>query len=177
MKLDMGPEMRYGKALFQLSNENESEGISSQVKSFLNVLQGNVELSVLLQSQEFSNKEKKAVLEGVLKASEMFKNFICLMCDKGRAAFIQDALSWFEIYEKSALGVVNAYVKSAAELSKGQREKIESFVKNKAQGAKSVELEEEIDPSLVAGLRVRIGSIEYDMSVRGRLDDLRTSLN
>lgn len=180
MKLNMGSEMRYGKALFQLSNESKNKEISSQAKSLLETLQQNVKLSALLQSQKISNENKKTILENVLKALEsdkMIKNFICLMCDKGRANVIQAALSWFEVYEKAALGIVGASVKSATTLSAAQKKEIESFVENKAQNVKSVELEEEVDPSLVAGLRVRIGSVEYDMSVRGRLDDLRTSLN
>ena len=66
---------------------------------------------------------------------------------------------------------------TAATLTTAQKTSIKEFVKDNEENAKTVELEEEVDSSLVAGFRVRIGSIEHDMSVRGRLDALRTSLN
>ena len=180
MKLNMGPEMRYGKALFELSVEKKNAGVSEQVTGLFQSIDGSEELQSLLASGSASAEEKKKVLTQVLaemKADDVFVNFVSLMCDKGRAEVLRAALSWFKVYEEAASGVVNAYVKTASKLSAAQKKEIESFVKDKAQGAKSVHLEEDVDTSLVAGMRVRIGSVEYDMSVRGRLDDLRTSLN
>lgn len=179
MKQSMGPEMRYGKALFQLLNEKNDNKTAVQAKGFLKLLAESQELRVLTESQNVSHDEKKKALVGLLKSvksTDTLINFVSLMCDKGRANLVYGALSWCEVYEESASGVVNAYVKSAIKLSAAQRKDVEMFVKNKAQDVKTVSLKEEVDASLVAGLRVRIGSVEYDMSVRGRLDGLRTSL-
>ncbi|MAI08771.1 MAG: ATP synthase F1 subunit delta [Magnetococcales bacterium] len=180
MKLTMGPEMRYGKALFELSKDNTKANISDSVSSLLKVFEENDEISSLLKSGKVSNEDKKNVLVKLLdeqKAHNLFKNFVSLMCDKSRATCLAASLSWFKVYEDAASGVVKAFVKTTTKLSASQKKSIEGFVKDKVQGVKSVELEETVDTSLLAGLRVRIGSVEYDMSVRGRLDDLRTSLN
>lgn len=180
MKLTMGPEMRYGKALFELSKDNTKANISDSVSSLVKTLEGSDELSALLNSGKVSNEDKKNVFVKLLdeqKAHDLFKNFVSLMCDKSRAACLAASLSWFKVYEDAASGVVKAFVKTATKLSASQKKSIEGFVKDKVQDVKSVELEEDVDASLLAGMRVRIGSVEYDMSVRGRLNDLRTSLN
>ncbi len=179
MKLKMGPEMRYGKALFDLSNEHEKAGISGLAATLTEALSTGDELSSILKSQSVTKVEKNQVLQKLLdglKADALFANFVALMCEKGRANCLLGALQWFKFYEDAASGVVKAFVKTAEKLSAAQKKSIEEFVKSNVQEAKSVELTEEVDASLVAGLRVRIGSVEYDMSVRGRLDGLRTSL-
>lgn len=180
MKMTMGPEMRYGKALFALSTESGNKSISKDVASVLELFTKGEEFQVALADAVVSKVDKKKVLLALLsnlKATDVVMNFAALMCDKGRAGMFAGALSWFHFYEMEANGVVTAVVRTAVSLTPSQKTSIEEFVKENAEGAKVVELEEEVDSSLVAGFRVRIGSIEHDMSVRGRLDALRTSLN
>tara|TARA_R110000868_G_scaffold218576_2_gene469144 strand:+ start:73046 stop:73576 length:531 start_codon:yes stop_codon:yes gene_type:complete len=176
----MGPEMRYGKALFALSAESGDKKVSKDIAVVRGLFEEGHELAAVLADKVVSKNDKKNVLLALLKelkASEMVVNFASLMCDKGRAELLEGAVSWFHFYEMAADGVVTATVRTAHALTATQKTSIEKFVKDNAEGAKSIELEEEVDASLVAGFRVRIGSIEHDMSVRGRLDALRTSLN
>ncbi|MFT7144363.1 MAG: F-type H+-transporting ATPase subunit delta [bacterium] len=180
MKMTMGPEMRYGKALYALSMESGNESISKDVALALALFTVSDSLQETLANAIIEKEAKKKVLLTLLadlKATGAVMNFAALMCDKGRAGLFAGALSWFHFYEMEANGVVTANVRTAMALTATQKTSIKKFVKDNAQGVKTVELEEELDASLIAGFRVRIGSIEHDMSVRGRLDVLRTSLN
>lgn len=178
MKVTMGPEMRYGKALFELASADKS--ISKDVQALCNVFAEDGGLKAVLADGVVKKNEKKSILLNILKelkAGQNTVNFASLMCDKGRADLLEAALNCFKYFEMQKAGVVMAYVRSAQKLTAAQKKAVEKFVKDNAEDAKTVELEEVVDASLVAGLRVRIGSIEHDMSVRGRLDALRTSLN
>jgi len=180
MKMIKGPEMRYGKALFALSVDPAGKSVSKDVATLRNFFTENVEVQNVLSDEIVSREDKKNVLLAtlkLLKTSKTLNDFAALMCDKGRGGLFKDALSWYHFYEMAKNGVVTASVRTAKKLTVTQRKNIEKFVKDNAKDAKTIELEEEVDASLVAGFRIRIGSIEHDMSVRGRLDGLRTSLN
>lgn len=179
MKVTMGPEMRYGKALFELASAGD-KSISKDVQELRALFAEDGGLKAVLADEVVSKEDKKTLLVELLKklkATDATVNFASLMCDKGRASLLEAALNSFTFFEKEANGVVTAAVRSAQKLTASQKKSVEKFVKDNAENAKTVELEEEIDASLIAGLRVRIGSVEHDMSVRGRLDTLRTSLN
>ncbi len=64
---------------------------------------------------------------------------------------------------------------TAVPLSSTQRKTIESGVSKKYPN-QSVAITEEIDPQLIGGVRLRIGSVEHDHSVAGKLEQLRTVL-
>lgn len=70
-------------------------------------------------------------------------------------------------------GIVLAQVISARELSAGLIKNIEQFVKN-SEGAKQVEVNTSIDPSLLGGVIIRTPSAELDTTVRTQLNALRS---
>lgn len=70
-------------------------------------------------------------------------------------------------------GIVLAQVISARELSAGLIKNIEQFVKS-SEGAKQVEVNTSIDPSLLGGVIIRTPSAELDTTVRTQLNALRS---
>lgn len=180
MKLETGPKARYGKALFAIYKQTGDKKISEDVLSLLSIFAGDKSLNAYLADALVAKSAKKKFLSQLsaeLKLSTVVVNFLSLLCDKGRASFVEGALVAFNQAKKESEGVVDVKVKTVQALTASQKKMVEEFVRNNVAGAKAVEIEEVLDASLIAGMRVRVGSVEHDMSVRGRLDALRTSLN
>lgn len=169
---------RYATALFSLATENGLSSIDSQVEGLKNAIVSSNELNAVLASDVIPASEKKAVLLNLLDGADAtFVNFISLVADKKRAGDLEEILEAYLQLVRDAQGVVTAYVESAAALTAGQEKQVKEFVLAQQKGSKSVNLETQVDADLLAGFKIRIGSTEYDTSVRGRLNTLRTTLN
>ena len=173
-----GPEHRYAKALFAQAEEGGNSHLESASK-ILSVLSSSDELTDVLSNKSVSAENKKKVLQGILselKVEEVLANFVSFVCDKGRSEYLSGILSWYVHLERQKASVVEATVTSAKELTDAQCKEIKSFVQAQSEGSKDVVLENKVDPSLIAGVKVVVNSQEFDMSVRGRFDGLRTTL-
>lgn len=178
-KMTTGPAKRYAKALFELANEN---GVSyvEQLNALASAVNDNEELSAALASPCVSSKEKVGVLAGLateVKADDVLTNFLKLLGEHGRADILVDVAAWMESFDREKNGVVVARVQSAQQLTASQRDGLTAFIKNESKDATDVVLEEEVDESLIAGVRLYVGAKEFDTTVRGRLNGLKLALN
>ena len=80
----------------------------------------------------------------------------------------------FELLADERLGLVRAEISSARELNSGEREQIERVLGIKV--GKYIRAFYSVDPKLLGGVRAQVASKEYDATVRGRLDRLRSQL-
>ena len=132
------------------------------------------ELQVFLASPVVKPYQKKKALAQVFSGlNELTRRFIDLVVEHGREANLSAiAASYLEAY-RLRQGTVSATVTSAVALSDVQRAQIESAIK--ASGAKSVELEEQVNPDLIGGLVVRVGDKQIDTSIAQALRKLDRS--
>ena len=173
-----GPERRYAKALFELANEANAD-ITTSLTALKSALDSSQELSLLLESPIINKAEKLKVLTELLKstkAPELLINFISVVVNKGRSELLSTMIDCYIQLDLSAKNIVTATVTSAASLTSSQKEAIANFIKSSNQNTKEVKLEEATDASLIAGFKVQVGSVEYDTSVLGKLNNLRTAL-
>ncbi|MGB7486587.1 MAG: ATP synthase F1 subunit delta, partial [Phormidesmis sp.] len=93
---------------------------------------------------------------------------LMLLVDKGRIYLVKPILQQFQAQVRELKQTVLAEVISAIELSDEQKE----TVRQKVQGmtkANAVELETKVDPDLIGGVIIQIGSQVLDASIRGQL--------
>ena len=96
------------------------------------------------------------------------------MAQNGRARDLVGAAKHFdELYAKER-GVKRAIARTASDMSADQRARLEQVLA-KAVGS-DVELETEVDPALVGGIQLRIGSTLIDASVSAKLDRMNTAM-
>lgn len=179
-KTSFGPNARYATALFELAQEKGVSAMVSQVESLKNALETSDALKATIESAAVSAEEKKAVLVDLLNASgadAILVNFVSVVADNKRADALAGILAAYLALEAEARGEVSATVVSAHPLTDAQAEQVKSFVMKKQPQAQSVVLDTDVDESLIAGMKIRVGSTEFDTTVRGRLDGLRTTLN
>jgi F-type H+-transporting ATPase subunit delta len=96
-----------------------------------------------------------------------------LMLD-GRAAALPDAVAAFEALHADARGVVAAVVTTAAPMTAAQSRGVAEALR--AALGKAPEIETRVDPALLGGIRVRVGSKLFDASLRSKLDSLKFAL-
>ncbi|MCF6328525.1 MAG: ATP synthase F1 subunit delta, partial [Henriciella sp.] len=100
--------------------------------------------------------------------------FLGTMAENGRANEILGAVAAFDDLFASHRGVKRAVAITAKEMSADQRKRLE-LVLAKAVGS-DVELETKVDPALVGGIQLRIGSQLIDASVASKLDRMNTAM-
>jgi F-type H+-transporting ATPase subunit delta len=71
-------------------------------------------------------------------------------------------------------GRARAVVTTAAALDAGMQKSVQSALE--ASTGKTVEIDFQVDPSLIGGMVAQVGDISYDASVRARLEDIQTAL-
>ncbi len=129
----------------------------------------------MLESPELDSRAKVALLEQVLgDADELVRNFLLLLAEKGRSGEVAEIAREFEALVAREQGILDVELTTAVELSKQDFDQLVDRI-GKASGRK-VRASRSVDPALVGGLVLEVGSRRLDASIRGRLDRLRQEL-
>jgi F-type H+-transporting ATPase subunit delta len=102
------------------------------------------------------------------------RNFVYLIVDHRRTEMLPEILQAFREELNARLGIVEAEVTSARELSAGEKKELTSVLERRT--GKKVEARFQMDEALLGGAIVRLGSTIYDGSVRDQLNRLREKL-
>ncbi|HEY9673547.1 MAG TPA: ATP synthase F1 subunit delta [Waterburya sp.] len=161
----------YAEALMSLAQANNLvDRIGEDVAGLLNLLRESPELQQFLGSPIVKAEDKKAVLGRI--GGEQFhpytKNFLNLLVDRRRILFIEGICQQYQALLRKLNQTVLAEVTSAVELSENQQQ----AVREKAiamTGAHQIELDTKIDPDLIGGVVIKVGSQLIDASLRGQL--------
>jgi F-type H+-transporting ATPase subunit delta len=168
----------YAEALMSLGKEKNLTVEFSQDLSTLGSLWENSPLlSSFLENPLIKAEGKKAVLQNILGDTNVYlKNFIMLLVDRGRIMFLDKiAEKYLELFRKLN-NVVLAEVTSATSISEAQLQAVKDKI-TRLTGAAGVEVKTSVDPDLIGGVIIKVGSQVYDTSIRGQLRRLALSLS
>jgi F-type H+-transporting ATPase subunit delta len=166
----------YANALFEAALEQDKlEPVGEQLAQLVEAERQVPELRELLRNPQLDPRARRAALEDVLTGSdELLRNFLLVLADKGRAGQLEEIASEFERLVAEHEGIVHAELTTAVELSDAEAGKLLQQIEQ-ASGRK-VEASRSVDPDLIGGIVLQVGSHRLDASVRGRLDRLRRTL-
>lgn len=166
----------YARALFEAAKEEgRLERAHEQLTDFVATADQVQELRSVLESPELDSRAKVALLDQVLgDADELVLNFVRLLAQKGRSGEIDEIAREFEALVAQEQGILDLELTTAVELSQEEFDELVARI-GKASGRK-VRASRAVDPSLVGGLVLEVGSRRLDASIRGRLDRLRYEL-
>ena len=166
----------YANALFEAAQDKgRLEPVREQLAQFVAAEAEVPELRALLRNPEIDPRARAAVLEELLTGGdEVLRNFLLVLADKGRAGQLEEIAREFERLIAEHEGIVHAELTTAVELSDDEAGKLLSQIE-KASGRK-VEASRSVDPNLIGGIVLQVGSHRLDASVRGRLERLRREL-
>ena len=169
---------RYALALLDLAEDAKSvTRVEKDLKSFKKMYDSNQDLKHLAESPVFATEDKVAALTAVAKKaklSALTTQFIGTVAGNRRADELPGIISAFNDLLARRRGTQVAKVKSASKLTAAQITSIKSQLKKTL--GRTVDVETSIDPDLLGGFQVRIGSRLYDSSLKTKIEDMRLAL-
>ena len=169
---------RYATALFELAKDGHSlDAVASDLTRFNEALDAFDDLKRLMKSPVFSAEEQSRALGAVLdelKIEGLTKNFFLLVAKNRRLFATPDMIRAFRAMLARERGETSATVTAAAKLTESQLTALKQALT--AALGKTVMLDEQVDPSLLGGLVVKVGSRMVDSSLRTKLNSLKLAM-
>jgi F-type H+-transporting ATPase subunit delta len=169
---------RYASALFELASENGTvTTVESDLESLASALRESADLRDVTNSPQLSRSAQAEAIAGVAKylgLSGLTTNFLGVLASNRRLSALGNMIAAFKAIAAAQRGEVTATVTSAHPLSEDQL----AILKDKltARQGRTVMLSADVDPELLGGLVVTIGSQRIDASIRTRLNSLAQAM-
>ena len=166
----------YANALFEVAQEKSRlDVVREQLRQVVDAEAEVPELRELLRNPQLDPRARTAALEDVLgDADELLRNFLLLLADKGRTGQLEEIAREFERLVARHEGVIHAELTTAVPLSDAEATKLLGQIEQSS--GRKVEVTRSVDPDLIGGIVLQVGSHRLDASVRGRLERLRRQL-
>lgn len=166
----------YARALFEAArDEGRLEAVSADLAALAATLEDVPELQAFLRNPQIEPAGKAEVLEQISAgADELVSNFVRLVAEKGRGAELAEMNAELETLVARSQNRLAVELTTSYELSDAEAQSIVETIE-KASGRK-IEATRSVDPGLIGGMVLQIGSHRADGSVRGRLERLRHEL-
>lgn len=169
---------RYASALADVAIEQgATEQVKKELAAFVALLAQSADLRNFLASPAIARASKQAVIEKLvarLGAGKTLRNLLFVVVENRRSLLLPQIQQAFEALLYVRLGVAEAQVTSAEELSPQEKADLNRVLERLT--GKKVETRYGLDSALLGGAVVRIGSTIYDGSVREQLNRLRAQL-
>ena len=166
---------RYATALFDLAKESgQIDRIADELKGFEALLKESPDLSRFVRSPVFSADDQAKALRALLPKAGiggLTANFLSLIARNRRLFAVGDMIRAFRGLLARHKGEVEADVTSAAALSDTQVTALKAALK--ASLGKDVQMNTKVDPAILGGLIVKVGSRMIDSSLRTKLSSLK----
>jgi F-type H+-transporting ATPase subunit delta len=169
---------RYAQALFELALQGDAvEPVLNDLKGLKALLGESKDLARLIASPAFTSEDKRKGLEAVAAKAgfaPLTVKFLGLLAENRRAAALASVIDSFQrLYDKHR-GVVAAQVTTAVKMTSGQLVGVQKALAQ-ALGHEA-EITTAVDPSILGGIKVKVGSRLFDASLKTKLDTLKFAL-
>ena len=169
---------RYARALVDIAFDGGSQkSIRSELEMITKITKDAPDLKRVLSHPGIKLEKRRAILKEVaarLSLSQIIINFLMILIDKRRIHILGEILSEFCKISDEIIGVVRAEVSSAFPLDSGQKAELKKSLGNLT--GKQVQIDEEVDSTLIGGIVTRIGGRIYDGSIRTQLEQMGSTL-
>ena len=169
---------RYATALFELAQETKAvDAVGADLAQFQRLLDESKDLTRLVRSPVFSAEDQIAALDAVASKADITSlalNFIKLVAKNRRLFAISDMIKAYHGLVAQARGEITAEVTSAEQLSDKQVAELKAAIK--ASAGRDVQLATRIDPTILGGLIVKVGSRMVDNSLKTKLQNLKIAM-
>ena len=166
----------YARALYEACRDaGKVPTVRAELAEFVAAVESVPDLHALLVNPKLDARFKRSGLESVLEgADQILRNFLLLLVEKHRAGEVGEIAREFERIASADEGRLDVELTTAYELSDDEARAILAQIE-KASG-RNVDATRKVDPALVGGIVLQVGSLRLDASVSGRLTRLRQDL-
>ena len=175
---EVGLAGRYATAVYELASETNSvDALENDLLALRAMMNESADLTRLVRAPVFSQEVQAKALRALLArmgAAKITTQFVLLLTSKRRLFILADVIRAFERIVARARGEIQAQVVSARALSTGETADLRAALKSRL--GREPRLETKVDPSLLGGLVVKVGSRMIDSSLRTKLLGLRAAM-
>ena len=173
---------RYARALIDVIFDPKvvsipAEQALAELRNFKAMLDSSSDLTNILLSPAVAPARKRAVIARfaeMLPMAKIIRNFLYVIIDHRRTAMLGGILEAIQTQLDERMGIARAQISSALTLADSDKARIQESLERRT--GKKVQGDFTVNPALIGGIMVRVGSTIYDGSVRGTLDGLRKKL-
>jgi len=170
---------RYGGALFELALETKVvDAVKTDLDQFDAMIAGSPDLTRLVRSPVFGVDEQLKALSAILaKAgiSGLAANFLRVITTNRRLFAVRGMIRSYRALAARHKGEVSAQVTVAEKLSDQNIDALKGALKT-VTGGKDIDLDVKIDPAIIGGLIVKVGSRMIDSSLRTKLNAIKFAM-
>ena len=167
----------YAEAFLELFNKNSIENAINDLNLISLSVSGSKELKILLSNPLVNIQTKKSILKSLFsdKIDNKTLKFLLVLCDRGRISYLNEISDKALELAYKAASIETVKVTSSIVLTVLQQEALISKLK-KITKADQVKLDLNVNPSLIGGFIIQLGSKVIDTSIQGQLRELSSFL-
>ena len=169
---------RYATALFELALEERAvDAVRGDVEKFDALIATNPDLTRLVRSPVFTAEEQTRALAAVLEKAEiggLAAKFLQFVASNRRLFAVRDMIKAYRALVARHKGQVSAEVTAAEELTDKHRDALKTALKSVT--GKEIDLAIKVDPAIIGGLVVKLGSRMVDSSLRTKLNSIKHAM-
>ncbi|HWY61468.1 MAG TPA: F0F1 ATP synthase subunit delta [Rhizomicrobium sp.] len=169
---------RYATAVFELAHDEKAiDAVAADFAALRSAIQTSADLARLVRSPAFSSEDQAKALKAVLEkmgVSPLTHKFVALLVFKRRLFALEGIIAAYNRKVARLKGEVEAEITSARPLSGSETEDLTRMLKS--QLGREPRLQTCVDPALLGGLVVKLGSRMIDSSIRTKLNGIRAAM-
>ena len=170
---------RYANALFELALDDKAvDAVKRDLDQFDALVAGSADLNRLVRSPVFGVDEQLKALSAILAKAGikgLAANFLRVITTNRRLFAARDMIRGFRALVARNKGEVTAQVTVAEKLSDKNLDALKSALKS-VTGGKEIDLDVKVEPAIIGGLIVKVGSRMVDSSLRTKLNSIKLAM-
>jgi F-type H+-transporting ATPase subunit delta len=170
---------RYAGALFELALESKAvDAVKKDLEAFDEMVEGNADLTRLVRSPVFGVDEQLKALSAILakaKITGIAANFLRVVTTNRRLFAVRGIIRGYRALVARHKGEVTAQITVAEKLSDKNIDALKSALKS-VTGGKDIDFDVKIEPAIIGGLIVKVGSRMVDSSLRTKLNAIKFAM-
>jgi len=170
---------RYAGALFELALDNKAiDAVKKDLDQFDALVSGSGDLNRLIRSPAFDADEQLKALSAILAKAGitgLAANFLRVITTNRRLFAVRDMIRAYRALVARHKGEVTAQVTVAEKLNDKNLDALKSALKS-VTGGKDIDLDVKIEPAIIGGLIVKVGSRMVDSSLRTKLNSIKLAM-
>ena len=170
---------RYANALFELALEDKAvDAVKKDLEQFDAMVAGSTDLNRLVRSPVFGVEDQLKALSAVLDKAGikgLAANFLRVITGNRRLFAVRDMIRGYRVLVSAHKGEVSAQITVAEPLSDKNLDALKSALKT-VTGGKDIDLDVKVEPAIIGGLIVKVGSRMVDSSLRTKLNAIKFAM-
>ncbi|WP_163539126.1 F0F1 ATP synthase subunit delta [Gracilibacillus sp. YIM 98692] len=168
---------RYAEALFQIGVEKETiDFFDTELQTVKEVFESNESFLKFLQHPKVDADEKKQLLNKAFAGfSKDVLHTLSLLVDRHNEAIVPEVVDYFQTFVFESKGIKQATVYSVRELSEAEIKQIQQVFTKKL-NVQTLKVNNQVDPSVIGGVKIKVGNTVYDGTIQGKLERLERNI-